>query len=255
MQKQNKQHRRQGFSLIELMIAGSISVVVTGMILSTYIQCMYGLNDSQQRMNLAYEMHSWTNELNARATQSNQFALYKTSTDLTTPQVFATSGSTLLSPGGDVAVFAFYKFPKPTNSPVHAIRRVDVYSLTGKGDQEVGRIEHISIEFATGKESDKLLQTILTDTKYYEGGNWKAFSDADVTVRVQKLFPQVRGLAIPEHEDGDPITGTPPNRLFYMSAERNVMVMGQHYSGNMNRNTNDRRTHTNGFSFNITPRT
>jgi hypothetical protein len=252
-----------GFTTIELLIASSISLVVTGMILSTYIQSLRGLNHSHQRMNLAQEMNTWTSQLVFKASRSNQFVLYKSSAsgaihqDLRQGLIPGTTGG-ILCPGGDLAVFVFFQFPKDTDSPLHLVRRVEAYSLTDKDASGIGAVEHITIEFDEDSYSDSHVEDILTNSDYYVAatGKWTSGTFGGVRVTVRKPFPMIRGLAIPENEDRTailPANATP--RLFYMSADRNIVVMGQHYSGNKNRNSNDRRTHTNAFSFNITPRT
>jgi prepilin-type N-terminal cleavage/methylation domain-containing protein len=260
MKNKNNLCKYRGFSIIELMVAMSISLVVTGMILSTYIQSMYGLNDSNQRMNLAQEISKFTNEMSGAATRSNHFVLYKSSepghiaNESSRQNLFEEDGVTY-RPGGNLAVFVYYEIPKPVNQLRHRIKRIEAYALQNANSQGIGLIEHVTIDLSSAPpDSSVTLETILKDSNYYSNGRWNAGLQSNGTrVTVRTPFPMVRGLALAEHEDGVPVTSPTP-RLFYLSASRNIVVMGQHYSGNNRTNSNDRRTHTNAFSFNITPR-
>lgn len=251
-----KHHKPNGgFALAEIMVAMTVSGIVMAGVMSFYIQSLKSMYASDQRIKLAGQINRFSNELIVQASRSNQFILFKSATpadfDGTNPgpdannsdrQIMAdVDDANPLHPAGDFVVFVYYEIPKPTNQTQHRVSKVEGYYLDTAQPGRPGRVRKVIIDLSASPSTDSI-EKILTD-------NWS--TRAVFTT----YFPLVRGLANPEIVDGTPVTGTPNPRLFYMSASRNVIITGQIYSSSQDINTNDWRTYTNSFCFNITPRT
>jgi len=269
--------------LLEVMIAAIIFGLMTTCLVAFLMQSIKSLNGSEQRMTLATEIKKFSNEMVLQGSRSNQFILYKSAAlaDFNSASKRQTiiGSTTLLHPAGDFVVFVYYEFPKPVYDTgtvpltVHRITKLEGYYLTGTDSKGIGKVNKLVIDFTndptTGgatRESDGLALPVVPTSAPYDveqillskwstaNANWNTTLPG---VHITTYFPMVRGLAVPEAIDGIAVASppAPTPRLFYESADRNVIITGQIYSGNKNRNTNDTRTYTNAFCFNITPRT
>lgn len=237
------------------MVAMTVSGILMAGVMTFYIQSLKSMYASDQRIKLAGQISKFSNELIVQASRSNQFILYKSAApadfDGTNPAPDANNSDrqsmagiddeSPLHPAGDFVVFVYYEIPKPTNQPQHRISKLEGYFLDTTIPGRPGRVRKVIIDLSATPSTDSV-EKILTD-------NWS------LGAVFTTYFPLVRGLANPEIVDGTPVTGTPSPRLFYMSASRNVIITGQIYSSSQDINTNDWRTYTNSFCFNITPRT
>jgi len=279
-------HSNRGFTLLEVLVATIIFGLMMTCLTAFLMQCLNSLNGSEQRMTLATEIKKFSNEMILQGSRSNQFILYKTATyadfdGVNTPpyadpnypdRQAIVSGTPPLHPAGDFVVFVYFEFPKPTNDAsgnpltVHRISKLEGYYLTNTNSQGIGQVNKLIIDFTNNPTTGGAMLAGVTgpttaSVETILKAMWKTSSATwDTTlpgVKVTTYFPMVRGLAVPEVIDGTPVSSppAPTPRLFYESADRNVIISGQIYSGNKNINTNDRRTYTNAFCFNITPRT
>jgi prepilin-type N-terminal cleavage/methylation domain-containing protein len=246
---------RNGFTLVEIMVALTVSGLLMGGVMSFYIQNLKGMYASDQRIKLAGQINRFSNELIVQASRSNQFVLFKSATpaDFDGVNLAPDSGNSdrqnivtidenddPLHPAGDFVVFVHFEIPKPTDEPVHRISKLEGYFLSTTTAGGTGQVRKVVIDLSSAPSTNTVEQ-ILT-------ANW-------ATAKFSNYFPLVRGLAVPEVIDGTAVTGTPTPRLFYMSATRNVIITGQIFSSSKNTNTTDWKTYTNSFCFNITPRT
>lgn len=246
---------QSGFSLVEILIAMTVSAMLMAGVMSFYIQSLKGMYASDQRIKLAGQINRFSNELIVQASRSNQFVLFKTATaadfdgtntapdsgDSDRQNIISNDPDDPLHPAGDFVVFIYYEIPKPTAQVVHRISKLEGYFLNTSTAGGTGPVRKVVIDLS-GTPSTDSIETILTN-------NW------GTTAVFSNYFPLVRGLALPEVIDGTAVSGTPSPRLFYMSASRNVIITGQIYSSSQNTNTTDWKTYTNSFCFNITPRT
>ncbi len=248
-------HKTRGFSLVEILVAMTVSGMLLAGVMAFYIQSMKSMYASDQRIKLAGQINRFSNELIVQASRSNQFVLFKSAT----PQDFDGTNSAPdsedsdrqnitsideedpLHPAGDFVVFVYYEIPKPTAQTVHRISRLEGYFLNASVAGNTGPVRKVVIDLSASPSTSSI-ESILT-ARWNNGAVFSTY------------FPLVRGLALPEVIDGTEVTTTPGPRLFYMSATRNVIITGQIFSSSQNTNTRDWRTYTNSFCFNITPRT
>ena len=219
----------------------------------------------EQRMKLAAQINKFSNELIVQASRSNQFILFKSAAvaDFDGPNAMAVNNSDRQHPKawmsnvtlihffrrGDFVVFVYYEINnKPTACMTYRILKLEGYFL---GFKKCGRDwfgPKVVIDLTSAPSIDTP-ENILT-------AKWVANSADPTRAVFTTYFPLVRGLATPGTVDGSVATSannTP--RLFYMTAPRNVIISGQIYSSNKDIATNDWKTYTNSFCFNITPRT
>lgn len=248
-------HPKSGFTLVELLIAMTVGGMLLAGVMSFYIQNLKGMYAADQRIKLAGQINRFSNELIVQASRSNQFVLFKSaaaadfdgtnsapdSGDSDRQNIVSIDEGDPLHPAGDFVVFVHYEIPKPTSQTAHRISRVEGYFLNTTTAGGTGQVRKVVIDLSGAPSTDSV-EKILTD-------HWAT------TAVFSNYFPLVRGLALPEVIDGTAVSGTPSPRLFYMSATRNVIITGQIFSSNKNTNTNDWKTYTNSFCFNITPRT
>ena len=267
----NSYTSKRAFTLVEIMVASTLGTILILLVIGFFLMSLNGLNASAQRMNLGYEINKFTNELSAHGTRAGLFILYKSPApgdfdgvnpalhaDPTFPdrQYTKLSGALppadpLYHPAGDFGVFVFYEFPKPANQAVHCISRIEGYYLMGTDPSTgIGQVKKVVVDLSAAP-SVLPVEAILTA----DCTGLDTWISSVGTVSVTTIFPMVRGLAKPEIIDGDTAPANAARRLFYMSADRNVIISGQHYSGNADRNTANSRTFTNSFCFSISPRT
>jgi prepilin-type N-terminal cleavage/methylation domain-containing protein len=274
----NSAHTNRAFTLVEVLIAAALGTVLIAMVLSFFIFSLRGLNASNQRMNLGYEISKFTDELSAHASRSGQCILYKTANSadfnginpavpsaaefpdrqirrVENPDSPQPIDHTMLNTGGDFAVFVYFEFPKPPTQRIHRIIRIEGYYLQPLAiyaTQKIGRVRKLVIDLASAPSTLSVEQILTANSS----GSYAWDSEVG-RVSVSTSFPLVRALSKPEAIDITDVRGIAATipRLFYMSAERNITISGQHFSGTGDVNTNDERTLTNAFYFNITPRT
>lgn len=251
---------RRGFTLVEIMVALAVTGLLMGGVMAFYIQSLKSMYASDQRLKLAGQINRFSNELIVQASRSNQFILFKSpqpadfdgtnlapdSGDSDRQSITAAADGTPLHPAGDFAIFVYYEIPKPVQDPVlphHRIKKLEGYFLDATNAGDIGLVKKVVIDLSAAPSIDSV-EAILT-------ANWTT------TAKFTSYFHMVRGLATPEVIDGTPVdsTTTASPRLFYMSAARNVIITGQIYTSNAKIVTNDWKTYTNSFCFNITPRT
>jgi prepilin-type N-terminal cleavage/methylation domain-containing protein len=245
----------RGFSLVEILVAMTLSGMLMAGVMAFYIQSLKSMYASDQRIKLAGQISRFSNELIVQASRSNQFILFKSATpadfdgsnsapdsgDSDRQTITSIDGADPLHPAGDFVVFVYYEIPKPTAQPAHRVNRLEGYFLNAATPGGTGAVRKVVVDLSAAPSTDSI-EKILTDN----WGTKAVFSN---------YFPLVRGLAEPEVIDGAEVSTTPSPRLFYMSASRNVIITGQIFSSSRNTDTQDWRTYTNSFCFNITPRT
>jgi len=237
-----------------------VAVTVVGFlmagIMAFYVQNLRSMYASDQRMKLAGQIKKFSNELIVQASRSNLFVLYKSATaadfdgsisgpdanDSDRQIINVIDPANPLHPAGVFAVFVYYEIPKPANQPLHRITKIEGYFIDPAAAGTIGEVKKIVIDLSSSP-STSTVEAILT-------ANWS-------TATFTSYFSLARGLMSPEVIDGTavPTSATPTPRLFYMSNARNVLISGQLYSSQTNRATNDQKTYTDSFFFNITPRT
>ena len=246
---------RLGFTLVEILIATTVSGMLMAGVMSFYVQNLKGMYAADQRIKLAGQINRFSNELIVQASRSNQFVLFKSavaadfdgtnlapdSDDSDRQTIVSIDEGDPLHPAGDFVVFVHFEIPKPTDEPVHRISKLEGYFLNTATAGGTGQVRKVVIDLS-GAPTTNTVEQILT-------AHWST------TAKFSNYFPLVRGLALPEVVDGTEVSGTPTPRLFYMSATRNVIITGQIFSSSQNTNTSDWKTYTNSFCFNITPRT
>jgi prepilin-type N-terminal cleavage/methylation domain-containing protein len=247
--------RRHGFTLVEIIVALTITGILLAGVMSFYIQNVRTMYASEQRMKLAGQIKKFSNELIVQASRSNQFVLFKSAAagDFDGPNTAPNSGNSdrqiinvsdpanPLHPAGDLVVFVYYEIPKPVAQTFHRISKLEGYFLQPDGTG-IGPVIKVVIDLSA-TPSTSSVESILT-------ANWTTSAAVFTT-----YFPQARGVCTPEVVDGTAVTTTPTSRLFYMSDARNVIISGQIYSSTQDTATGDLKTYTDSFSFNITPRT
>lgn len=243
------------------MVSATVAAMLMGGVMFFYIQSLKSMYASDQRMKLAGQINRFSNELIVQASRSNQFILFKTATpadfdgtnaapdsgDSDRQLITSIAGNPPLHPAGDFVVFVYYEIPKPVTDPVtlyHRIKKLEGYFLSTTTAGGTGTVTKVVIDLSAAPSTSSV-EAILT-------AKWNT-SGATFT----NYFHLVRALAEPQVVDGtEVVSGTPPvPRLFYMSAARNVIITGQIYTSTTKIATNDWKTYTNSFCFNITPRT
>jgi hypothetical protein len=171
---------------------------------------------------------------------------------------------------GDMAVFVYYKFPKPTSDAQHRIDEIYAYMLTDTNPTtRVGKFQKVYIKIEKDNGSFPTIEDLLKDSNYYNSttSTWKKVTNkstpwGDISVSVSVIESLAKGL-LPEDPANKPgpapsgkptVTLTSDARLFYIKGAREIIVSGQFLSSTGAINTFDWRTHSNIFNFTISPR-
>ena len=255
----------RGFSLVEVMVAAAVCGVLLTGVMSFYVQNLKGMYASEQRMKIAGQIKKFSNELDIHASRSNQIILYKSAApaDFDGPNPLAANNSDRqsidvdnplipLHPAGDFVVFVYYEIPKPTAQPFYRITKLVGYYLTTATVGGAGPVTRVMIDLSAAPSTNSV-ESILTANWSVPAATWAT----SATVTLTQYFPLARGLSVPEAIDEIAVVSppAPTPRLFYMSDARNIIISGQVFTSSRNTVTNDWKTYTDSFFFNITPRT
>lgn len=235
-------HRSAGFTLSETLIALTVfSLLMTG-VTTFYLQTTKAAYASAQRLALVYNLRRFSDELLVHASRANESILYVTSEEEDRESaaddrltIDVSDSATLKHPAGDFIVFVYYKIPKPTADTFHRIAKIEGYFLADLKNG-TGNLRKVEIVFKV--PSSLSVEEALK-------ANWKTAKFTDFALNI-------RGLSYSEKPVADDKLNVP--RLFYKNDSRAVMVTGQIFQANGNKNTQDWKTYTQSFNFVVTPR-
>jgi prepilin-type N-terminal cleavage/methylation domain-containing protein len=247
----------KAFTLVELMIAITVSGVVLAGAMTFYFQMLVGHRIVDQRINQAGVIRRFSQEMVYHASRANQVFLYKSSVladrDAVADQlhVDTTDPANFLHPAGDFVVFVYYEFPKPVALDYHRIQSIVGYYLDASGGG-IGAIKKITIDLSkdiTTGAATLNYQVATYDTTLLKTNVEKVMTDnwsSATHTRTDSFVLNARGLFKSETiNEGF-------GRLFYYRDERiSLMIAGQMYG---TKDTSDKQTYTDSFNFSITPR-
>ncbi len=227
---------QKGFTLVEITVASSISVVIGAAVLTFFIQGLRFNYSSQQQIKQLGTMRVLTNELIRNATRCHEFVMYDSTTAADRDNVADRKQIEIdgfgdeIHPTGNFVVFINYELPKPAAQNKYRVASIVGYYPQSTSD---GAQELVKMTITLSTPSANSLETILQD-------NWATATRRVIANRIQPLALSTS-------------TSTTP-QVFYMRSRNNLAVCGQILESNVGTNTKNIYTHTRTFYFTLTVR-
>ncbi len=191
--KIDKHLRKKGYSLVEVIVALTISVAVIGGVMSFYIQFYKVSFINEQKNKINHDMRQLTGELTRAGRQANDHFIYKS---ISTADRDTASDRLLTDSSGDFLLF-IYK----DNSTEVEISKIIGYFRENNGD-DLGPVRRFERDFSPA--SNLPMESLIPAPQQLKNS--------------PKVIELSKGLA-----DG---------RLFYNFLGRSIIINGQIYHGN-----------------------
>ena len=184
MQTRTKNNRQQGYTLVEVMIAASISAILVGGALSMFIGGLNFASYNTGKLLVNNDIRGFTSELADNATYANDFTIYQSYEE-----------RTILNDGksGDFLLLSF----RDPNAPSKTVRLVGYYRSAAPGKEGPVRKFDLAIDPPSEADTHSLLPEIDQRDAFPEvvelslglsdGRLFYNFSDRSVMVRGEIL--------------------------------------------------------------------
>lgn len=189
-----KNLRKQGYSLIEVVIALAIAMVTIGGVMSFYIQFYKVSFIHEQKNQINRDMRQLTGELTKAGRQANDHFIYKS---IATEDRDTANDRQLTDSSGDFLLFTYKE-----NSTESEISKIVGYFRESTADEELGPVRRFEREFSPA--SDLPMEELIPAPE--------DLKDSPTVIELSK--------------------GLTDGRLFYNYLGRSIIVNGQIYHGN-----------------------